>query len=256
MSNTPVNHLKPEYGNWVSKRMVYVPLVIGMALVLLMLWSLLFAIPAAALLLVAVYFAYARYLFGPRGGDVQGAIWAFLLDHVNWEGQGKALDIGCGSGALCIGLAKKFPLVTVVGIDNWGKQWEYSKALCEQNAAIEGVGERTSFREASASALPFADEAFDLVVSNLTFHEVRDTPDKLQLLREGLRVLKKDGLFAFQDLFLMRQVYGDVETLLQSIRDQGTTKVDFLETNKEPFIPWALRLPFMVGTIGLIVGVK
>ena len=30
----------------------------------------------------------------------------------------------------------------------------------------------------------------------------------------------------------------------------------FVETNKEPFIPWALRLPFMVGTIGLIVGVK
>ena len=236
--------------------MIYVPAIIGVALIALMSWSLLFAIPAAGFFLVAAYFAYARYLFGPHGGDVQGAIWAFLLDHVNWQGQGKALDIGCGSGALSIGLAKKFPSATIVGIDNWGKQWEYSKALCEQNAAIEGVGERASFRQASASALPFDDESFDLVVSNLTFHEVKDVPDKLQLLREALRVLRKDGVFAFQDLFLMRQVYGDVGTLLQSIRDLGLTKVVFVETNKEPFIPWALRLPFMVGTIGLIVGVK
>ena len=248
--------MKLEYGNWVSKRMVYVPAILGTAFVLLMAWSLFFAIPAAVFILIAAYFAYARYLFASSGGGIQLAIWASLLDHVKWDGQGKALDIGCGSGALSIGLAKKFPSAMIVGIDSWGKQWEYSKALCEQNAAIEGVGGRITFRQASASTLPFDDESFDLVVSNLTFHEVREAPDKIQLLREALRVVKKGGVFAFQDLFLMKRVYGNLDAMLQSIRSWGVAEIAFVGTNKEPTIPRALKLPFMVGTIGLIVGVK
>jgi SAM-dependent methyltransferase len=246
----------PEYGNWISKRLVYVPTGIGVVCVVLAAWSLAFIIPAAAFLLVAAYFAYARYLFSPDGADVQGSVWSALLEHLEWDGHGQALDIGCGSAALSIRLAKKYPGAKVTGVDSWGERWEYSKALCERNATIEGVGEHMSFQKASASSLPFPDESFDAVVSNLVFHEVNDTPDKKQLIREALRVVRMGGAFAFQDLFLMKRVYGDIDALLETIRGWGVAKVEFVETRNAPFIPRALKLPFMVGTLGVIVGEK
>jgi SAM-dependent methyltransferase len=183
-------------------------------------------------------------------------IWAILLARLGWDGRCQALDIGCGSGALSIRLAKMFPGANVTGVDSWGAQWEYSKVLCEHNASLEGVGERMTFQRASASSLPFPDESFDVVVSNLVFHEVRDAPDKKALVREALRVVRKGGRFALQDLFLMKQVYGNVDDLLRTIRGWGVTKVEFVETRKAPFIPRVLKLPFMVGTLGLIVGEK
>jgi hypothetical protein len=62
----------------------------------------------------------------------------------------------------------------------------HSQNACERNASIEGVGERVAFRKASVSKLPFDDGAFDAVVSNLTFREVRDTADKRAVIKEAL----------------------------------------------------------------------
>jgi SAM-dependent methyltransferase len=245
-----------NYGNWVSTHLIIVPGAIGAILLLASVpWRILI-IPAIAFLLMAGYFAYAHYLFAPGGKDVQGSIWSALVDHIDWDGRGKALDIGCGSGALSIRLAKKYPGATVTGIDQWGRQWEYSKTICERNATIEGVGDRIVFQQASASRLPFQDESFDLVVSNLTFHEVKDAPDKRMLLKEAFRVLRKGGCFAFQDLFLLKRTYGEIDALLSNIKGWGVTRAEFIDTHSAPFIPLALRLPFMVGTLGLFTGVK
>ena len=247
---------EPDYGNWVGKRLVYFPVIVGILLAGLTFWSYLLIIAALILIGIGGYFAYARYLFSTQGRNVQGAIWNTVLEHLDWNGQGNALDIGCGNGALTIKLAKKYPSAKVTGIDQWGKQWEYAKATCERNASIEGVSNQTTFRQASAASLPFPDESFDTVVSNLTFHEVREVRDKRQLVQEALRVLKKDGVFAFQDLFLIRQAFGDVNDLVKSIRSWGVGSVEFVDTSKVSYIPAALKLPFMVGTIGLFKGRK
>jgi ubiquinone/menaquinone biosynthesis C-methylase UbiE len=134
--------------------------------------------------------------------------------------------------------------------------WEYSKSLCERNAKIEGVAQRVRFQKASASDLPFEDECFDVAVSNLVFHEVRDTKDKREVIREALRVVKKGGRFAFQDLFLLKRVYGKTDDLLATVRSWGITKIEFVKTADSAFIPRMLKLPFMVGTIGILYGEK
>jgi ubiquinone/menaquinone biosynthesis C-methylase UbiE len=211
---------------------------------------------AVVFLLIALYFAYARYRFSPIGGDVQTQIEELVLQHLDWNGKGRGLDIGCGNGPLTIRLAQKYAEAQITGIDYWGKQWEYSKNVCERNAKIKGVAERVVFQKASASALPFDDGVFDVAVSNLVFHEVSGVRDKKDVIKEALRVVKKGGSFAFQDLFLWKRVYDEADDLLETARNWGIERVYFANTSESNFIPKGLKLPFMVGTIGILHGRK
>ncbi|MBN2547677.1 MAG: class I SAM-dependent methyltransferase [Anaerolineales bacterium] len=246
----------PNYGNWVGSKFIYIPGIMGLAFLGLAFFFPALVVLAGLFLLLAAYFIYARYLFAPQGENVQGQIRGLLLEHLNWDGAGQALDIGCGNAPLTIELAKKYPRAAFIGIDCWSKGWDYSQSACERNARAEGVDQRVTFHQASASNLPFPDESFDLVVSNLVFHMVADTADKRTVLREALRVVKKDGVFAFQDLFLVEQMYGQMDDLLETMRTWGISQVEFIETRKASFIPAALKLPFMAGTIGMLVGKK
>jgi SAM-dependent methyltransferase len=245
-----------DYGNWVSTKLIYGSAVLGALFLGLSFLHLAFAIGAVPFLAALVYFAYARHAFSPRGGDIQAKLWELVLDRLNWNGESKALDIGCGNGPLTIALAKLHPDAHVTGIDYWGNAWDYSKAVCERNAEAAGVAERTDFQKASASALPFEDGFFDAVVSNFVFHEVRDAKDKREVIGEALRVVKKGGRFAFQDLFLVKELYGEVDDLLETIRGWEIAEVAFVDTSASDFIPAALKLPFMVGKIGIIYGTK
>ena len=247
---------KPDYANWVSTK-----LMLGSGALVLLFVGLSFAFPVLAigavlLFVVFTYFAYARCSFSPRGGNLQVRIRDLVSLHLHWEGVGEALDIGCGNGPLAIDLAKKYPGARVTGIDHWGGMWEYSQRACERNAEAEGVAERVTFQKASASALPFGDGTFDAAVSNFVFHEVRDTRDKRDVVKEALRVLKKGGVFAFQDLFLVKKMYGEIDDLLETIGSWGVGSVEFAKTRDSNFIPKALKLPFMVGTMGVIYGRK
>jgi len=187
---------------------------------------------------------------------VQDRIWTLVLANLDWNGEGKALDIGCGNGALTNKLAQKYPKAHVTGIDYWGKRWEYSKNICDRNAEIEGVSERVTFQKASAVLLPFDDGYFDAAVSNFVFHEVSDAKDKRELIREVLRVVKKGGKFSFQDEFLFKQLFGDIDDLIETIKSWGITKVEFVQTRDADVIPQTLKLPFILGSMGLIHGEK
>lgn len=247
---------RPDYGNWVSTRLIY-----GSGAASLPFLGLSFLYPvlvagAVPLLLSCAYFAYARYKFSQEGANLQVRIRDLIFERLNWNGAGRALDIGCGNGSLTIQLAKRYPKAHVTGIDYWGSRWEYSKAICEKNANIEDVASRVAFQKASAAALPFEDETFDAAVSNLVFHEVGDVGDKRELLKEALRVVKWDGAFAFQDLFLVKKHFGNVDDLVATIRTWGIKEVAFADTSDSDFIPKALKLPFMLGRIGILYGKK
>lgn len=258
-----------DYGNWVSNRIIFsmfsLFLIFGLLSALEILVhivsggdviGLILLILSVVFLCFTVYFIYARYLFSSQGHGIQDMILETLMDKIDWDGNGNVLDVGCGSGALAVKIAKRFKNARVAGIDYWGKMWEYTKKRCEDNAEIEGVGGRLSFSQASASSLPFDDRSFDLVVSNLVFHEVSDMKDKRDLVKEALRVVKKGGIFVFQDLFLIERFYGSVEDFLEIIKNWGIAEVKFENTSKSEFIPKVLKLPFMVGTIGMIYGKK
>ena len=249
-------HHKVDYGNWVSRRLIYIPAILAAVFFGLSYLSLFFLIGAVLFLIPLVYFVYAYFQFSPRGGDLQAKIGNLVLNKLSWDGNGKLLDIGCGNGALAIEAAKKYPNAEIAGIDYWGGQWEYSKKTCERNAEIANVADRTAFYKASAAQLPFEDETFDVAVSNFVFHEVQDVKDKRLVIREALRVLKKDGIFVFHDLFLWERIYGEPQDLLATIKGWGIQDVKLSNTSQETFVPGAMKLPFMLGKVGIIHGKK
>ena len=95
-----------------------------------------------------------------------------IADHVNLPEDGNCLDVGCGSGALAIAIAKRNPKAHVTGIDRWGKEYaSFNKPLCENNALAEGVT-NVSFMQGDATHLDFTDETFDAVASNYVYHNI------------------------------------------------------------------------------------
>jgi SAM-dependent methyltransferase len=247
---------KPHYGNWVSMKVIFVCAITTIFFAGCSVLFRPFIAGAVICLIPLIYLAYSYYKFSGKGGDLQSKIRGLVLEHLDWDGEGRAIDIGCGNGALTIEAAKKYRNIQIIGIDYWSSRWDYSKQVCEKNASAEGVGERTTFQKASASALPFGEEYFDLAISNLVFHEVTDTGDKREVIREALRVVKPGGQFAFQDLFLSKKRYGEIDDLLEVIKRWGIRKVEFTNTSKESFIPNLLRPQFMIGSIGIIHGIK
>ena len=99
-------------------------------------------------------------------------------------------------------------------------------------------------------------KSFEAVISNFVFHEVKGARDKRDIVKEALRVVKKGGAFAFQDLFPRKELYGEIDDLLNTIRGWGIHEVKFINTSNAKFVPAALKLPFMVGSIGIIYGKK
>ena len=248
----------PDYGNWVPTKLLNLSLLASVTCFLLsfviQMQALGMLLSGASILFLgfSIYLGYIYWLLEKGYKAKQKEFWNLLVDYLPWNGTGKAIDIGTGSGPVAILLAKKYPMATVKGIDYWGNPWTYSKNKCENNADIEGVSDRTSFERASAVSLPFSDEEFDAAVSNFVFHAIKGV-DRTQLLAEALRVLKSGGAYAFQDLF-NDDFYS--EDFLEVIKSWGLCEVNFVESSKHIHIPWALRAKHMTGGSGIIYGIK
>ena len=258
--------MKTNYGNWISTPMMKTLAAIAAVLYgLTVLYAIIYdcvtapffilAILSFVATIVVLYMYYCRRVFDFEGGGLMRRIHAYLLDQLPWDGLGTALEVGCGSGALSIAMAKKFPLAEVQGIDYWPPMWDYGKEQCENNAAAEGVAERCTFRHGDAAALDFPDNHFDAVISNFVFHEVRTQKDKFMLVEEALRVLKKGGAFALHDTFGNKDLYGNMEEFLVYLREKGISDISYMP-NSERNIPMPSPVRFMLRGIGVLYGTK
>lgn len=145
----------------------------------------------------------------------------------------KVLDIGCGSGKTVKFLRDELDL-RAFGIDK-------AANMVEKGLAVD---ETLNLQVASADDLPFGDGCFDAVTAECVFCLL---PDKLQALKEISRVLKKDGLVIFSDMYLQRPSKGEVNlaglTCMQSLMTKediqalltagGFIEVDWIDCKNE-----------------------
>ena len=222
-----------NYGNWVPEKML------------------------ALCYVAAAVLGIAAYVTGPV---LHLAIptWILGVDHLEWDGEGTLLDIGCGAAALTIRCAKAFPKAKLVGMDYWGAEWNYAKEQCEANAKAEGVADRITFHKGDAAHLEDPDETFDATVSNFVFHEVRSAKDKRDVVREALRIVKKGGAFSFQDMFSQKALYGDMEEFVEELKKEGITEIHYIGNleKKLDFIPGYAAAPWMISGMGILYGRK
>lgn len=166
---------------------------------------------------------------------------------------GCGLDVGCGSGALTIACAKQNPQARMVGVDLWGKNYAYSREVCENNARLEGV-DNVAFRAGDARQLDFPDEAFDAVTSNFVYHNI-PAADHQALLLETLRVLKKGGVFVIHDI-MPRSKYGDMDAFAAQLRALGYEEVQLIETTNGLFTSRGKAMLMRMNGAKLLMGKK
>jgi len=251
-----------QYGNWIRKKVLYI---LGVSVLVLAIAFLVSPNPYLQIitgslfvvLLISFSFPlYAYYAFSPRGGHWQEKIYTAIVDSLGQQPLENALDIGTGNGVLALTLAQKYPAAQVIGMDYWGKNWEYSQSICEANARTAQVADRIRFVKGDAASLEFNTASFAAVVSNLTFHEVKSAPQKREVVREALRILQPDGRFAFVDYFYDSQYYGqptEFETFLNSL---SLAKIELNHLSEVLPLPRLLRHPKIFGKVGIIVGQK
>jgi ubiquinone/menaquinone biosynthesis C-methylase UbiE len=105
-----------------------------------------------------------------------------LCEAVDLRAGERVLDVACGNGNVALAAARRFG--RVVGVD-------YVPELLARGRE-RAVGDRLviEFREGDAEQLPFADAAFDVVLSSFG---VMFTPDQEAAARELLRVCRPGG---------------------------------------------------------------
>ncbi|GAA2611603.1 class I SAM-dependent methyltransferase [Paractinoplanes durhamensis] len=208
----------------------------GCALTVVSPWFLLFLVPLAAFGYIAAILLLSAYRLGPGGGQRR----IHELIAARSGGGPRVLDIGCGSGSLAVRIAQAWPAATVTGVDSWGPGWHYSQRMCEANARAEGVADRVVFRDQSGTALDFPDGTFDIVVSCMTFHEIKDEG----AVREALRVLRPGGRFVFVDPFADPAYYPSQAAIPGKLTPLG----DLVD------LPFPLRHPKVLGCAMLAEG--
>ncbi len=130
-----------------------------------------------------------------------------LIKTLEWdETCERILDVGMGTGKLTNRMSHLCPGAQVVGVDFADGMVEEAKKKYESFAVVQ----------ADASALPFSDESYGAVFSNLAYQWVKDLP---KAFAESRRVLKKNGKFR-ATLFGQRTL-GELFTSLEKISGQN-----------------------------------
>jgi ubiquinone/menaquinone biosynthesis C-methylase UbiE len=106
-----------------------------------------------------------------------------LADLAGVRGGQRALDVGCGPGALAAELVKRLGPAAVAAVD---PSEPFVAAARARNPGVNVL-------KASAEHLPFEDEAFDAALAQLVVHLM---PDPVAGLAEMARVTRRDGVVA------------------------------------------------------------
>jgi len=113
----------------------------------------------------------------------------------------RILDAGCGLGFLSYVRAITFPNSHVFGIDifNSGSLLEASITKAAENMSHLGIGSRVHFAEHDLTTPIETEDKYDLVVSNLVFHNLGRS--RFRGYGHVFKVLKKNGYFVIGDFF-------------------------------------------------------
>ena len=124
-----------------------------------------------------------------------------IINMIEWKGNENVLDVGTGRGLLMIGAAKKLESGKATGIDIWNDEDLSGNDIenARVNVLRESVSHKTFIKHDDARKMSFADESFDIVLSNLCIHNIEDKSGRKKAIKEIIRVLKPGGVAIISD---------------------------------------------------------
>jgi SAM-dependent methyltransferase len=137
-------------------------------------------------------------------------VWDKLLNQLLLQGDERILDLGCGRGAVLLLVARHLTTGRAVGVDLWrrGDQSGNAPDATWQNVVVEGVANRVELHTADMTALPFEDQSFDVVVSNVAIHNIKGQDGRAKAIDEAVRILRPGGRLLIADIWGTR-LYGN-----------------------------------------------
>jgi arsenite methyltransferase len=158
-------------------------------------------------LLVAVFFLALAAIYLRTSLSGKFAIWQRLISAAGLRGDERAVDVGCGRGAVTVILAQHLPTGQVDGIDLWrsqdqsGNDEEHTRANLEANA----VSDRVTLHTADMRELPFEDGSIDVVTASVAIHNLKDPADRKAAVAAAYRVLKPGGRVIIADIRAVKE---------------------------------------------------
>lgn len=137
----------------------------------------------------------------------------WLLANGDFRANKKVLEVACNMGTTAIQIAKQYEC-EVLGID----LDEEALAKAEQNIKANNVEHLVKVQRANATALPFEDNSFDIVI-NEAMLTMLPQKAKEKAISEYLRVLKPNGFLLTHDVLLNTEDPAETEALLERLRD-------------------------------------
>lgn len=110
-----------------------------------------------------------------------------VMQRIKTQPFNSILDVGCGTGAILSLVISEYKDIQACGID-------LSEKMIEKSAEL--LGRSVQLIVGDSDNLPWADNSFDLVVCNSSFHHF---PEPLKVLKEIRRVLNSNGKIIIAD---------------------------------------------------------
>src|SRR5260370_15076782 len=139
-----------------------------------------------------------------------------FLSALGEAAQKSVLDVACGAGILSAVIAKSAR--DVVAFDLTPQMLKKAAHRCAE-AGLDNV----TFREGNAAELPFADAAFDAVVTRLSVHHF-DRPSRV--FEEIFRVLRPGGRFVIADVISSEvPAEAELQNAIEILRDPSHVRM-------------------------------
>jgi ubiquinone/menaquinone biosynthesis C-methylase UbiE len=138
-------------------------------------------------------YIYAYGGLGPKNDGLGHSTVDFIRRKFPDLRPARILELGCGIGNSTLPLADAYPDAGIYGIDIAAPMLRYG------HARSESLGVPVHYSQQNAADTNFPDGHFELVVSNLLFHEI---PQKVarQILVEAYRLLGPGGVTVHNDM--------------------------------------------------------
>ena len=149
-----------------------------------------------------------------RPGGRRATDW--LIEQAQFTPQTQVLEVACNMATTAIGLAQRFGC-HIEGVDLDFNALEKA----ERNIAAAGLAQLIHVQHANATALPFPDNSFDVVI-NEAMLTMLPVANKQAAIAEYFRVLKPNGVLLTHDVVVSDT---DSEAIVERLRDTIKVKV-------------------------------